>query len=358
MPLSANDAEIAPAAKEIPDNQPVYPPFRATAPWWGGDLQTLKTTLVGGEVSLSKWPEETLHLPLADGSGDRLIGQLQLPAGGAGERPCIVLVHGLGGDEASSYLKASARFWLARNHPVLRLNMRGAGPSRSTCRFQYHAGKSEDLHEGLASLCSQRPDLARAGLAVVGFSLGGNVALKFASEGPGALPVKAVASVSAPIDLALASIRLHEPRNRVYLWYLLRRLRRQTLAPGGQLSPAEREIALGARSILEFDDLFVAPRGGFSGAQDYYAQSSAGPRFSAIRMPALAIHALDDPWIPATMYFEARAERQAAPDSVAGCHVLLPPSGGHVGFHSADASGEEACWHDRSIAIFFDRVFA
>jgi predicted alpha/beta-fold hydrolase len=340
-----------------------YPPFRARAPWWGGDLQTLRNSFVGPRLTLSRWPEQTVELDLNDGSGDRLLGQLQLPsAPDAVPRTCIVLVHGLGGDETSSYLQASAQFWLERNHPVLRLNQRGAGPSREICRFQYHAGKSEDLHAGLASFCDQQPSLAAQGLAVVGFSLGGNVALKFASEGPGALPVRAVASVSAPIDLALASRRLHERRNYLYLRYLLHRLRRDTLGPGAQLTPDEREVARTARTILEFDDRFIAPRGGFSGAQDYYAKCSAGPRLSAIELPTLAIHAMDDPWIPAEMYFEASSSAPVEPR--AGCQVLLPPSGGHVGFHSAEpaptsAPGEStACWHDRSIAIFFERVFA
>lgn len=337
-----------------------YPPFRARAPWWGGDLQTLRNAFVGRQPALSRWPAQAVALDLNDGSGDQLLGQLQLPCAATElHRPCIVLVHGLGGDETSSYLQASAQFWLERNHPVLRLNMRGAGPSRATCRFQYHAGKSEDLHSGLASFCTQQPVLAGLGLAVVGFSLGGNVALKFASEGPGALPVLAVASVSAPIDLALASRRLHERRNHIYLLYLLRRLRRDTLGPGAQLTPAEREVARTARTIFEFDDRFVAPRAGFSDADDYYAKCSAGPRLGSIQIPTLAIHAVDDPWIPAEMYVEASAAASA--DPLEGCQVLLPPSGGHVGFHCVDPAaprGTSACWHDRSIAVFFERVFA
>lgn len=351
MQAPTQDALSAPASTAL-----AFPEFRERAPWWGGDLQTLRNTLVSVDAPLADGAAESLLLDLNDGTGDRLIAQLQQPAVPS-ERPCIVLVHGLGGDETSSYLKASAHFWLARGYRVLRLNLRGAGPSRPICRFQYHAGKSEDVHAALASLCSQRPELARAGLAIVGFSLGGNVTLKFASEGVGDLPVKAVASVSAPIDLALASRRLHAPRNRVYLWYLLRRLRREAVGEGAELSAAEREVALTARTILEFDDRFVAPRGGFSGVEDYYAKSSALPRLAAIRIPALAVHALDDPWIPAAMYSCLDTVAGAGPEPVAGIRALLPPGGGHVGFHARPCGLEGGGWHDRCIGAFFDRVF-
>ena len=151
-----------------------FPEFRERAPWWGGDLQTLRNTLVPVDAPLTDGVAESLLLDLNDGSGDRLVAQLQQPVL-ASERPCIVLIHGLGGDEKSSYLKASAHFWLARGYRVLRLNLRGAGPSRAICRFQYHAGKSEDVYAALESLCSQRPEIARAGLAIVGFSLGGSI---------------------------------------------------------------------------------------------------------------------------------------------------------------------------------------
>ena len=98
-------------------------------------------------------------------------------------------------------------------------------------------------------------------------------------------------------------------------------------------------------TIWEFDEAFVAPRGGFADALDYYAQSSAIHRLDAIRVPTLVIHALDDPWIPVRSY----RDRDWSEDSAA--RLLLAPGGGHVGFHGR---GSPIPWHDRCIQLFFD----
>ena len=164
--------------------------------------------------------------------------------------------------------------------------------------------------------------------------------------------MRAVASVSAPIDLAEASRRFHEPRNRFYHWHMMRNLRREALAPGAVLGDDERAAVQSARTLFEFDDRFVAPRNGFADAADYYARCSSGPLLDAVDVPALAIHADDDPWIPATPY----RERAAKPAN--GVQVLLAPGGGHVGFHARAQQDAAPCWHDRCIEIFFRRAFA
>ena len=204
-----------PAVTLPPVDATGYPAFQPRAPWWGADLQTLRNTL-RGPVSAVGWLDEgageQLWLPLGDGTGDELSGQLHHPGGrpasvARAERPLVVLVHGLGGDETSVYLRVTAAHLLGLGHPVLRLSLRGAGPSRERCRFQYHAGRSADLRAALATLLAARPELAANGIALVGYSLGGNLVLKLAGEGAGELPLRAIVSVSAPIDLAEASRR-------------------------------------------------------------------------------------------------------------------------------------------------------
>lgn len=333
-----------------------YPAFRARAPWWGGDLQTLRNSLCGAgalEATLGRIPATRLWLALGDGTGDELAALLQLPAADADAardtmRPLVVLVHGLGGDETSVYMQATAAYLLGRGHPVLRLDLRGAGPSRERCRFQYHAGKTSDLRGALSSLVAQQPALAARGIGLVGYSLGGNLVLKLAGEGTGELPVSAVVSVSAPIDLAAASRRFMAPRNRLYHWHMMRKLRREATVPGAELAAREREAVLGARTLYEFDDRFVAPRAGFASADEYYARCSARGFLGAIELPTLALHALDDPWISARPYLEEKWEGAAKP--------LLAAGGGHVGFHASGPEG--VCWHDRCIAQLFETVFA
>lgn len=323
---------------------PEFPPFRSRPPWWGADLQTLRNFLTRVQASGDGLDAERLTLPLADGSGDALSGLLQRPVAGGAERPLAVLVHGLAGSEDSSYMGVSAAQLLARGHRVLRLNLRGAGRSRPLCRLQYHAGRSGDLRDALAALPAS---LTRGGLLLVGYSLGGNLLLKFLAEHAAALPVLGAVSVSAPIDLAAASRRFLHPRNAVYQWHLLRGMKRESLGPGARVTDAERAAIRGSRTVLEFDDRFVAPRNGYRGADEYYAENSAERFLARIRVPTLLIQARDDPWIPPDAYlrFPWSHHPQLTP--------LLPARGGHVGFH---ARGGDAPWHDRCIAAHAERL--
>jgi predicted alpha/beta-fold hydrolase len=312
------------------------PTFSARLPWLGPDLQTLRNMLRPPRLALAG---ERLELPLADGSGDRLAAMLHQPA----ERtaPLAVLIHGLSGGEDSPYMLVSAAALLERGHPVLRLNLRGAGASRPLCRFQYHAGRTADLRDALAAL---DPTLTADGLLLIGFSLGGNMLLKFLAEHAGTLPVRAAAAVSAPIDLAAAARRILMRRNAVYHWNLLRAMKFEALAPAAELAPSERVAITEARTIVEFDHHFVAPRNGFAGATDYYARNSAEQFLPAVAAPTLIVHAFDDPWIPPNAY------RRVPWADNRHLHRALSPGGGHVGFH---ARGAKLPWHDRVVGEFF-----
>ncbi len=307
------------------------PPFAVRAPWWGGDLQTCRNFVMrrlsrGALPDLSPYAEEIVVLPLVDGSGDSLVGVLNRPLAGPGEappRPLAVLVHGMAGDDESAYMLLSASGLLERGHAALRLNLRGAGRSRAFGGGEYHAGRSDDLRAALAGLpaaltnaglaaalttaglpaalttAGLAPDLTAAGVLLIGYSLGGNIALKLLGEagrGEG-LPVtvRAAVSISAPIDLSEADRRMHDPRNRFYHDRMLGRLKRNAVEPGARLSEAERRAALTARTIFEFNDRFVAPRGGFAGARDYYRRAAALPMLADIRVPTLIVHAANDP---------------------------------------------------------------
>jgi len=314
----------------------VPPTFSARPPWLGPDLQTLRNVLRPPRMTLTG---ERLELPLADGSGDRLAAMLHRPR--ERRRPLAVLIHGLSGGEESPYMVVSAAALLERGHPVLRLNLRGAGASRPLCRLQYHAGRTADLRDALAAL---DPALTADGLLLVGYSLGGNMLLKFLAEHAAGLPVRAAAAVSAPLDLGAAARRILMRRNRLYHWNLLRAMKREALTPAAELTPPERDAVVAARDIVEFDDRFVAPRNGFAGAADYYARNSAERFLPAIAVPTLIVHALDDPWIPPDVYRRVRwADHRHL-------HAALSPGGGHVGFH---ARGTRVPWHDRVLGEFF-----
>jgi predicted alpha/beta-fold hydrolase len=315
--------------------------FRSRAPWWGADLQTLRNILVARSAELPQGETRRIALPLLDGSGDVLSGLLNEPVA-AESRPLVVLIHGLSGTEDSAYMLASTRFWVGRGHRVLRLNLRGAGPSRSTCGEQYHAGRTGDLRDALAGL---PPSLASDGFVLVGYSLGGNMLLKFLAEHGANFPIIAAASVSAPIDLAAASERFLDVRNWVYHQHLLRNMKRECLAAPVELDATDSETVMSCRSILEFDDKVVAPRNGFRDAAHYYRENHARRFLAEISLPTLLVHALNDPWIPSAAYTRYPWKENS------WLHPVLTPSGGHVGFHDRDDS---APYHDRCIGAFFD----
>jgi len=321
------------------------PAFQERAPWVGGDLQTLRNVVRRPAVDLSAYRAERLVLPLRDGTGDSLVGSLHQPRAARaarGARPLVVLIHGLTGSEDSVHIRVTAACLLRAGFPVLRLNMRGAGASRRSCRFHYHAGRSEDLAHAFAALPA---DATEGGVAAVGFSLGGNVLLKYLGEVGRQSPLTAAVAVSSPLDLAATAHCIMAPRNAVYHWYFLRDCQREAAA---SLGAEECRPALDAQSLWEFDDRMTAPRNGFASAGDYYARSSALNFLDGIAVPTLLLHSEDDPIVPAEAYHAYSWSRNRR---------LLPAierRGGHVGFH--DRNG--GVWHDRAIKLFLERTLS
>lgn len=320
--------------------------FRARVPWLGGDLQTLRNTLygrLGAFADLSHWPDERIELPMTDGTGDVLMAALNRPDVATG-RPLVMLIHGLTGCEDSGYMRASAHCLLTAGYPVLRLNLRGAGPSRTLSLQEYHAGRSEDLRMALAGLPAV---LTADGVVAVGYSLGGNMLLKYLGEEGGASPLRAAASISAPIDLKAAQQRIMMPRNRVYHRHMLDRMKVECTEGRNGVSEEERRDALAADSVYAFDHVFVARRNGFGTAEKYYQINSAEQYLPAIAVPTLVINARNDPWIPIETYQRHDWDRNS------NLVPLLPPGGGHVGFHGR---GGPPTWHDQCILRFFGSV--
>ena len=187
------------------------------------------------------------------------------------------------------------------------------------------------------------PALTQRGMVAVGFSLGGNLLLKYLGELGSSVPILAAATVSAPLDLTATAHRIAAPRNALYHWYFLRECQREVLAPASVVTPEEHQAALGAQNLWQFDERFTAPRNGFDGAADYYKRNSSRIFLDEIAVPTLVIHALDDPWIPAEAYlgYDWRRNPSLVP--------LLPARGGHIGFQGRDRG---APWHDLCIERF------
>lgn len=318
-------------------------PFRPRFPWLTADLQTIANRILPPSTHVGAVSSVRIRLPMEDGSGDTLLATLDQPLV-ARDRPLVILIHGLTGSENSAYVRTSARHLLSLGHRVLRLNLRAAGPSRTTCGDIYYAGRSQDFRAVLRLL---GPELTENGIFAVGYSLGGNMLLKFLGEEGASAPLIGAAAVCTPIDLSVTCQHMLRPRNRFYHRYILGQMKAEATAEGARLTSAERFAILGSQSVWDYDEVFIAPRHGFAGAEDYYEQNRASRFLPGIRKPTLVIAAADDPWVPIAIY--RAVDWHACPDLT----PLLADGGGHVGFHGR---GHAVPWHDRAIERFIGGI--
>lgn len=347
-PALMSDDQIAPIVEWI-DERPMdavttnfkegLPRYRQRWPWIGGDLQTVRNRMraVGADRIAGA---ERLEFEMPDGSGDRLIGALSKPKAGDGRKPLAVLIHGLTGCEESRYVLDQALCLIERGFPVMRLNLRGAGPARKTCRNQYHAGRSEDIR---AVFDTMDPALTQNGVVAVGFSLGGNTLLKLLGEDGKDCRLRAAVAICAPIDLAATQRRIMRPRNWLYHRFFIKRMKAEATEPISEIDSDERRKILLARSVYDFDNDFVAPRNGFGSAENYYETNSSEHYLGRIRCPTLFVAAKNDPIIPAEMFL--RQNWSINPALV----PLITDKGGHCGYH---AHGMPVTWADDVTARF------
>lgn len=316
------------------------PPFQPRFPWWTGNLQSLATAILPAPKDVSPHTSNVLRLSLAD--GDVLQASHDSPVEPQAGRPPALLIHGVGGSSSSPYMLRASRYLLDLGHQVVRLNLRGAGPSRAECRGQYYAGGSADL----AAVLSLLPEsLIKEGMVAVGYSVGGAILLKYLGEAGRDTPLAAAASVSAPIELAATCRNLMRWCNWLSHFILLRQMKREALGPGAALTPAERDGIAKARTLWQYDELFTAPRNGFADAATYYARCSAIEFLDGIRVPTLVLAAQDDPWVPRAAYL---GQHWGSYKSLS-LLPLLPERGGHVGFHGV---GSRQPWSDLVVGRF------
>lgn len=267
-------------------------------------------------------PSEPFRLLRHDAEGRELPVSGYLTRGD--ERRLLILVHGLGGSAESPYLRRSCRLAHGRGLSVLRIHLRGA--DGSGCDF-FHAGLTEDLHHLLAS-----PELAAyESVFLLGFSVGGHVVLKLATElagGPAEARVKAVAAICSPLDLSATVNDFDRPWAWPYRQHVFRGLfahyeqiaRRQPV-------PTPLAVLRKVKSLRQLDQLTVVPRFGFGTVENYYATVSVGQRLDRLQRPALLVATEEDPMVTAR---SVRAGLEAAPRN--DLQVAWSPVGGHVGF--------------------------
>ncbi len=261
----------------------------------------------------------------------------------------LIIVHGLEGSSDSQYMLGITDKALTAGMNVIRYNQRNCGGTDAQAPVLYHSGLSNDIAV-VAREVIAHDRISR--LALVGFSMGGNLVLKLAGEWGRQAPPEfvAVAACCPALDLAASANALHEPANRIYetyfLWALRRRMRRKA-----QLFPAHFDSARlrGLRSLRDFDDQVTAHYCGFKGVDDYYDRASASHFVGQIAVPTLIVHAANDPFIRITP--PTRQKIVANPNIT----FLESASGGHCAFVGRRNGVDDGFWAESQIVNFLRR---
>lgn len=281
----------------IPELAPPFVPRRFLR---NGHLQTLAGNFLRRNIALPL--PESLFVEV-EGPVDEY-GPTQVlchchwqPAEVRRHRLTVILIHGLEGSSNSQYMIGNTARALAAGCNVVRMNMRSCGGTDHLSPTIYHSGRSGDVRKVIERVLADQQLLS---IAIVGYSMGGNLALKLLGEYGEAPPaqLKAVVGISPLMDLTPSSAALHEPQNRIYEWHFMRNMSRR-LQQKAQLYPhlyePMRHVRL--RTMREFDEQVVARYGRFRNADDYYTTVASSQYASDFRVPTLILHSTDDPFI-------------------------------------------------------------
>lgn len=309
------------------------------AAWWlpGPHLQTLWPALMRRPIHI---PIRRERLELPDGDFVDLDWAISDNTG-----PLVLILHGLEGSIESPYAKGLMQALLAHGYPVVFMHFRGCSGEHNRLARAYHSGDTGDLAyvvEHLQQTHGQRP------IHAVGYSLGGNVLLKWLGETGTANPLQSAVAVSVPFSLEQSANKMNTGFSKVYQWHLLKQLRNKIIDKTKDIpSPITYQQLKPIKNFWDFDNTFTAPIHGFPDAECYYQHASSRQYLQAIQKPTLIIHAKDDPF----MTHEAIPELGELSQTVT---LELATRGGHVGFVSGNQPGRSQYWLEQRIPQFLN----
>ena len=316
-----------------------------------GHLQTILGNFLRRTDSLP--PAEPALIEVAPAIGDAPPSRIRCdchwqPAEVRASRPTAIIVHGLEGSSSSQYVIGNAnKLWQAGAN-IVRMNMRNCGGTEALSSTLYHSGLSSDVGAVMDHFIRL---YGLTSIALIGYSMGGNLVLKLAGDlGPAApRQLRSVIGVSPAIDLGPSADALHAPQNRVYEIKFLRALiahyRRKAALFPRVYDPARAD---GIRSIRSFDERITAFYSGFTGADDYYHRAASARVLERIAVPALILNAADDPFI--RLLPDSRAKIAANPRIT----FLESAHGGHCAFLAAPdrSTGYDGYWAEHTLMHF------
>ncbi len=265
------------------------------------------------------------------------------------KHPTILALHGLNGSSDAHYMRGIASKAFQRGMNVVRLNQRNCGDTEHLSAGLFHSGLTHDARQVIAELTAVD---GLPAIAVAGYSLGGNLALKLASEYGDAAPPQflGVVAVSPIIEIGECVKALERRENVLYQWNfvkdLKRRMRRKARAWPGRFD-LSRLSAI--KTVRQFDEAYTAPYFGFNGADDYYYRASAMRIIDCLRVPALVITSEDDPFVPSQPFLDPKV---AANPFI---ELALSPHGGHCGFVGPQSAADDGYWAENRIVDFVEQ---
>jgi hypothetical protein len=302
-------------------------------PWYlpGPDLQSIAPQIARNLPSINYRRE---RIDTADGDF------LDLDWAEIGSDKLVIVVHGMEGHSRRPYMLGMVNAFKRAGWDSLAWNMRGCSEEPNRKPGFYHAGMTDDLEAVVArALANKR----YASIALVGFSLGGNLILKYLGERGQHAPIVASVSFSVPFDLADCAAQLHRWRNAFYRHRFMRRFRakvriKAALMPEKVSAEGIRDI----RDLRDFDARYTVQLHGFASVEEYWRENSCLNFLPAIAVPSLVVNGRNDPFLGMSCYPVERVRKLA--------HVFLelPQGGGHVGF----PAGGGMCWSEARAVEF------
>jgi predicted alpha/beta-fold hydrolase len=354
-PKAAGAASGRPASEARPvEAHPFHPrpfqarPFEARRWLRGGHVQTIASFLLPRRIHLPA-PEERL-VEVAPGIKIRCWCYWQKSEEERTKALTLIVVHGLEGSTESQYMTGVARNGLSAGMNIVLMNQRNCGGMNHLAPTLYNSSLSGDV-AAVARNVVERDGVSR--FALIGFSMGGNLVLKLAGEwgSDGPAEFRAVAAVCPAMDLAASADALHEPGNRIYELYFLTQLFRR-FRNKAKMFPKDFDVLRlrGVSTLRSFDDRVTAYYCGFAGAADYYARAAAAKVVDRIAVPALILHAANDPFI--RVEEETRRKIAGNPNII----YVETQDGGHCAFIGRRNGGDDGRWAEHEVVEFVRQV--
>ncbi len=259
----------------------------------------------------------------------------------------VILCHGLEGNTSRPYIRGMARALSENGFDVLAWNFRGCGAEMNRQLRFYHSGATDDLDTVVRHAVQNK---GYQEVYLVGFSLGGNMTLKYLGEGSVPEAIKKAVVFSVPLDLKTSCERISLPANWIYSSRFLKSLKSKVTIKARSRRELDTSKLAHIKSLADFDDHYTAPLHGFRDAADYYFQCSSIRFVGKIKTPTLIINTLNDPFLSQECFPTALLERHPF------VKLQILDRGGHVGFTQFNKNG--LYWSEERALEFFSDFYA